>query len=129
MFCSVPAFCQSQFVPFTFSMHIIHSHTSHQLLTFLFNWNISVVYLHSLKKKSPKKTSTKKIPTEPYFAVLCIFFNVYYIMPCRYVFYRCSFKAEYLRNKDSLIETGVAYISTQLEYCVQLCISHALGKM
>lgn len=69
------------------------------------------------------------MPTEPYFAVLCIFFNVYYIMPGRYVFYRCSFRAEYLRNKDSLIETGVAYISTQLEYCVQLCIPHALGKM
>jgi len=49
-------------------------------------------------------------------------------MPRRYVFY-CSFRAEYLRNRDILTETEVVCISTQLEYCVQWCISHALGKM
>lgn len=50
-------------------------------------------------------------------------------MPRRYLCYWCSFRAEYLRNKDSIRETEVVYLSTPVEYCVQLCISHTLGKM
>lgn len=46
-----------------------------------------------------------------------------------YVFHCCSFRAEYLRNKDNLTEAGVLRVSTQLEYCAQLCLSHTLGKM